>query len=342
MDCFYAAVEIREQPHLADLPVAVGGKPNGRGVLTTCNYKAREFGLRSAMPAAQALKLCPDLVLLPVRMDLYRQASQQIHTIFRRFTTQIEPLSLDEAYLDVTDVRLHRGSATLIAQAIRNQIFENQQLTASAGIASNKFLAKVASDWNKPNGQFVISPSQVESFIKDLPVKKIPGVGPVTTEKLANLGIETCEQLQAFSVPQLQQHFGRFGENLYEYARGIDHRPVKTQRERKSLSVERTFAQNLSTLEDIEHVLPDIFDELQRRLGNAQQKSRLVINGLFVKIKYFDFQITTHQHPGQQPDLAAFRQMIKHCLDNRDVSIRLLGLGVRFDTTKESPQMNLF
>lgn len=342
MDCFYAAVEIREQPHLADLPVAVGGKPSGRGVLTTCNYKAREFGLRSAMPAAQALKLCPDLVLLPVRMDLYREASQQIHKIFRRFTDQIEPLSLDEAYLDVSNVQLNHGSATLIAQAIRQQIFETQSLTASAGIANNKFLAKVASDWNKPNGQFVITPDEVAGFVKDLAVKKIPGVGPVTAEKLAGLGIETCEQLQQFSIPQLQQQFGRFGENLYEYARGIDHRSVKTQRERKSLSVERTFAQNLSTNEDIEGVLPEIFSELERRLGNARQKSTLPINGLFVKIKYFDFQITTHQHPGQKPDLTEFRQMVRHCLENRNAAIRLLGLGVRFNNEKLSAQMELF
>ena len=183
MDCFYAAIEIRDRPELANKPVAVGGRPNGRGVLTTCNYVARKYGLHSAMPSAQALKLCPKVVLLPVHMDKYKKASTEIHKIFQRYTQLIEPLSLDEAYLDVSEVDLHQGSATLIAKSIRKDIYEQQKLTASAGIAPNKFLAKVASDWNKPNGQFVITPDDVNDFVSALPVGKIPGVGPVTQNK---------------------------------------------------------------------------------------------------------------------------------------------------------------
>lgn len=342
MDCFYAAVEIREQPQLSDQPVAVGGKASGRGVLTTCNYVARQYGLHSAMPAAQALKLCPHLVLLPVRMDLYRETSRKIHQIFREFTSVIEPLSLDEAYLDVSQSSLFQGSATLIAQRIRQRIFEQETLTASAGIAGNKFLAKVASDWNKPNGQFVVPPNAVDEFMKELPVKRIPGVGPVTTEKLAGLGIHTCEQLQKLTLQELQLHFGRFGENLFQYARGIDERPVKVSRERKSLSVERTFGQDLKTSEDIEHVIPELFAELQRRLSKASGLDSLSINGLFVKLKYFDFKTTTHQCLGNTPDAEIFGHLIKHCLENRDAPVRLVGLGVRFDKDQPETQLPLF
>lgn len=341
MDCFYAAVEIREQPHLSEHPVAVGGKASGRGVLTTCNYKAREFGLHSAMPAAQALKLCPDLVLLPVRMDLYKEASRHIHKIFHQYTNLIEPLSLDEAYLDVTGSQLQRGSATLIAKEIRQQIYQEQSLAASAGIASNKFLAKVASDWNKPNGQFVIAPDSVSEFVKQLPVKRIPGVGPVTQEKLGKLGIQTCEQLQKWTVSQLSVQFGRFGENLFQYARGIDDRPVKTSRERKSLSVERTFTADLREVTAIDAIIPELMSELERRLEKAQQSQPLTINGLYVKLKYFDFKTTTHQCPGHNPDTQQFLHLIHHCLENRKAAVRLIGLGVRFDSKDTSGQLPL-
>lgn len=341
MDCFYAAVEIRDQPHLSEHPVAVGGKASGRGVLTTCNYKAREFGLHSAMPAAQALKLCPNLVLLPVRMDLYKDASRHIHQIFHQYTDTIEPLSLDEAYLDVSGSTLHRGSATLIAQDIRKQIFQEQSLAASAGIAGNKFLAKVASDWNKPNGQFVITPDSVSEFVKQLPVKRIPGVGPVTQEKLGKLGIQTCEQLQEWTLNQLINQFGRFGENLFNYSRGLDDRRVKTSRDRKSLSVETTFSVDLEGQQAIDTVIPELMEELSRRLEKANQSQELNINGLFVKIKYFDFKTTTHQCPGYNPDILQFTHLIHHCLENRNVAVRLVGIGVRFESKDTSGQLSL-
>lgn len=341
MDCFYAAVEIREQPQLTNQPVAVGGKPNGRGVLTTCNYKAREFGLHSAMPAARALQLCPELVLLPVRMDLYRDTSRQIQDIFSRYTNTIEPLSLDEAYLDVSASSLHQGSATLIAQDIRNTILEEQRLTASAGIAANKFLAKVASDWKKPNGQFAVPPSKVAEFVYTLAVKKIPGVGPVTQEKLATLGVETCGQLQQWSLGALQEQFGRFGSALYQYARGIDERDVKTSRERKSLSIERTFASDLKTRDAISSILPDLYAQLLHRLEKAQHDKQRVISGLFVKLKYHDFQVTTHQRPGNTPDIKTFGYLIQQCLENRDDSVRLVGLGVRFGLQDNPRQLTL-
>jgi DNA polymerase-4 len=201
MDCFYAAVETRDNPDLQGKPVAIGGSANKRGVLSTCNYEARTFGLHSAMLTATALQRCRQLVLLPVNMQKYRQASTQIHQIFHRYTDLIEPLSLDEAYLDVTDNTDCQGSASLLAKQIRSEIEQELRLTASAGIAPNKFLAKIASDWHKPNGQFVIPPEAIEEFMIELSVKKIPGVGKVTAEKLHKLGISTCGQLQNISQP---------------------------------------------------------------------------------------------------------------------------------------------
>ena len=197
-DCFYAAVEMRDDPSLQNYPIAVGGKSDRRGVVATCNYKAREYGVRSAMPTGQALKLCPDLVVVPGTMAKYREASMKIRQIFYRYTDKVEPLSLDEAFLDVTDCTQCSGSATLIAEEIRRAIAEEVGVTASAGVASNKFLAKVASDLNKPDGQYVITPQNIAAFVQQLEVKRINGVGKVTNEKLSRLGVKTCGDLQAF------------------------------------------------------------------------------------------------------------------------------------------------
>ena len=341
MDCFYAAIEIRDRPELENKPVAVGGRPDGRGVLTTCNYVARKYGLHSAMPSAQALKLCPKVVLLPVQMDKYRKASAEIHKIFRHYTPLIEPLSLDEAYLDVSEVNLHQGSATLIARSIRNDIYEQQKLTASAGIAPNKFLAKVASDWNKPNGQFVITPEKVDDFVSALPVGKIPGVGPVTQNKLKRLNVETCADLQKWPVEKLLQQFGKFGESLYGYARGIDERPVKTKRIRKSLSVEHTFAQNLRCEKELLDTLPDLFAELQRRYENIQQKPPGPIKTVFIKLKYHDFRVTTHQMPALKFEQSLYRKLLIEAWGKCQQPVRLVGIGMQFDTASEDAQMKL-
>jgi len=341
MDCFYAAIEIRDRPELANKPVAVGGRPNGRGVLTTCNYVARKYGLHSAMPSAQALKLCPRVVLLPVQMDKYRKASTEIHKIFQRYTQLIEPLSLDEAYLDVSEVSLHQGSATLIAKSIRKDIYEQQKLTASAGIAPNKFLAKVASDWNKPNGQFVITPEEINDFVSALPVGKIPGVGPVTQNKLKLLNVETCADLQQWSIEKLQQQFGKFGENLYGYAHGIDERPVKTRRIRKSLSVERTFEKNLRYEKELLDTLPELFSELQRRYENIRQKPPGPVKTVFIKLKYHDFRVTTHQMPASEPRQALFRKLLLEAWGKSQQAVRLVGIGMQFDTVSEDAQLKL-
>lgn len=346
MDCFYAAVELRDRPELIGKPVAVGGSPSGRGVLTTANYEARAFGVRSAMPTATALRKCPELVLLPVQMDKYREASRAIHKIFADYSDKVEPLSLDEAYLDVSDCERCAGSATLIAEEIRQRIWAQQQLTASAGISVNKFVAKVASDWNKPNGQTVIKPGEVDAFVEALPVGKVFGVGKVTEAKMFKLGIQRCGQLRAYSEPELEALFGRFGQRLYRLCRGIDNRPVKADRQRKSLSVERTYSQDRADVEALLEKLPDLMLDLERRYQKQQQ--RYAISGLFVKLKFHDFHTTTMAHSGRYFWDAAllqreFAELIQQAWLRGQRAVRLLGVGFMFEEIDTAAsQLDLF
>ena len=268
-DCFFAAIEIRDDPGLAGLPVAVGGSEERRGVIATCNYEAREYGVHSAMASATAKRICRDLIIIPGNMEKYRIASQQMHKIFREYTDLIEPLSLDEAFLDVSDTELCHGSGTLIAQEIRQKVREQIGITLSAGIAPNKFLAKIASDWNKPDGQFVITPDKIESFVLKLPVRKLYGVGKVTARKMDLLGIETCTDLQAYDKFELLEMFGSFGETLFNLCRGIDERKVQTEGRRKSISVEHTFPEDLPSLETCLSTLPELMHQLEQRIGAA-------------------------------------------------------------------------
>lgn len=332
MDCFYAAVEIRERPELAKRPVAVGGS-SGRGVLTTCNYPAREFGIRSAMPVFKARQLCPELIILPVRFQLYRKVSAQIREIFARYSKLIEPLSLDEAYLDVSHLR-QRGKE--IALSIRKDIRTETGLTASAGIAPNKLVAKIASDWNKPDGQLVVPPSKVETFMQDLPVKRIWGIGPKSAVRLAADGIETCGQLQALNRTQLAQRFGSFGLELFNLCRGIDEREVRPDRIRKSLGNERTFSQNLTDLESCRSALEAQFTELMDDL-RAHDPDRQIAK-LFVKLKFSDFKRTSAETGATQPDLKIFNELLDEVWGRSGMDVRLLGLGVRFAEHNESTE----
>src|SRR5580658_3048693 len=258
MDCFYAAVEMRERPELAGQPIAVGGGVR-RGVVTTCNYEARKFGVHSAMPGFQAREKCPNLVFLPVRFDLYRDESAKIRQILLSYTSLVEPLSLDEAYLDVSGLDRYAWD---IAKEVRRRIFEETRLTASAGIAPNKMLAKIASDWRKPNGQFAITPEQVDAFMRDLPVRKIWGVGPKSAGKFEAQGIKTCGDLQQISLAELMRRHGKWGRELYHLCRGRDDRPVEPNRIRTSLSNECTFADNLTTLEQCRRELDQLVADL--------------------------------------------------------------------------------
>jgi DNA polymerase IV len=325
MDCFYAAIEVRDQPSLEGKPVGVGGARDRRGVLTTCNYEAREFGVRSAMPTFMALQRCPKLIILPTRFDVYRKESAVIREILHRFTPLVEPLSLDEAYLDVT---AHPGAPGPLAQIIRSLIFRKTKLTASAGIGPNKLIAKIASDLKKPNGQFEVKPDEVPLFMKTLPVRKLWGIGNVTERKMERLGISTCGQLQRLSRAELQENFGKFGIELYDLCRGIDQRPVEPDRERKSLSNEETFSTDLETLAECEEKLPELFEELMADLD--QKEATRKITKIFVKLKFHDFSRTTVERAGLPPTLDQFQSLLAEGFARTKKSVRLIGLGVRF------------
>lgn len=327
MDCFYAAIEMRDNPALKNQPIAVGGRPDSRGVLCTANYLARKWGVGSAMSSARALRICPDLIIVPVDFNKYRAVAQQIREIFYEYTEKVEPLSLDEAYLDVTACPLEQNSATWMAQAICRKIYNTQELTASAGVAPNKFLAKVASDWRKPNGIFVIPPRAISTFIPTLPVGKIFGVGKVTQEKMLNLGIKTCADLQNLTKLALCQHFGTFGERLYDLARGMDTREVNPDRIRKSLSVETTFNQDITHINQCDSELESLYEELKRRLATRQENP---IYKQFVKIKFHDFTKNSAENLSSQLDFEKFKSLMQQAYQRAEKPIRLLGIGVRF------------
>ncbi len=342
MDCFYAAVEMRENPRLKGFPVAVGGRPETRGVVATCNYPAREYGIHSAMPMAQAIKKCPNLTILPVNMNLYRQVSKKIQALFKHYTHLVQPLSLDEAYLDVSDCQQCNGSATLIAKKIRQQIWQEQQLSASAGIAPNKFLAKIASDWNKPNGQFVITPQRVDDFVLQLPVKKIFGVGKVTNAKMQKLSINSCADLQKLSQIQLQEHFGKFGKQLYYLARGIDEREVITQSLRKSLSIEDTFIKDRLTLNACRAEIDKLYKNLAYRLSKNLKTNSLPVKALYIKVKFNNFKTTTAQKQAHKIDKQIYQELLETAWQRGKRPVRLIGIGVQFLTkNKNSAQMEL-
>lgn len=332
-DCFFAAIEMRDDPSLAKRPIAVGGSSDRRGVISTCNYEARRFGVHSAMPSSTAKRLCPDLLILPHRMEAYRDASLQMRAIFYDYTDLVEPLSLDEAFLDVSDSKHHQGSATRIAQEIRTRIHREIGITVSAGIAPNKFLAKIASDWNKPNGQYVITPAQVDNFVEQLPVKKIFGVGKAMAAKLAELNIFICADLQKLSVFELSQRFGQMGSRLYKLSRGIDERELTVDRRRKSLSVENTFAQDLQNLPQCLHELPTLSQQLAIRLRRVDEDYKIV--KLFVKIKFSDFSITTIERSATGVQLNEFIDLCSEAYHRKAQPVRLLGVGVRFIDLRE-------
>lgn len=340
MDAFYASVEMRDNRLLQNLPIAVGGSPDGRGVIATANYKARKYGVRSAMPSWKAMQLCPDLLIIHPNFEKYKQESRAINEIFRSFTEIIEPLSLDEAYLDVSESDAFGGSATLIAQEIRKQIWKYRNLTASAGVAPNKFLAKVASEWNKPNGLFIITPEEVDQFVKNLPIEKIYGIGQVMAKKLHSLNLYTCEELQKLDLTELDSHFGSRAWNLYELCRGIDNRPVNVERLRKSLSVESTFSQDLHSLENCLDQVPALYEKLIRRYEKI--KNHYQIKKPFVKVKFADFLTTTVESVlFPLPDIDNYKALIKIGWERKKDPVRLIGIGFTLNIDEEV-QLTLF
>ncbi|WP_078085658.1 DNA polymerase IV [Microbulbifer mangrovi] len=326
-DCFYASVEMRDDPNLRGRPVAVGGASDRRGVISTCNYEARSFGVRSAMPTSQAKKLCPDLIVVPGNMKKYREVSAQIREIFLSYTDLIEPLSLDEAYLDVSNSAHCNGSATLIAQEIRARVHRELGITISAGVAPNKFLAKIASDWQKPDGLTVIHPDSVEDFVLRLPVKKIHGVGRVTAEKMHRQGIHNCSDLRRYSLVELVQKYGKFGNRLYQLCRGVDDRAVSGDGSRKSVSVEHTFTEDLKNLDDWQEQMTHLFGRLQERMEKLGD--RYEISAAIIKVKYNDFTQSTQERSSRSARISEFKQLLQQSWDKRSDPIRLLGVGVK-------------
>ena len=329
MDCFFAAVEMRDFPELVGRPVAVGGRGR-RSVLCTANYEARQYGVHSAMPSSFALKKCPHLVIQPVRFEVYKEESRRIFEIFTDYTDLVQNISLDEAFLDVSDCPKYQGSATLIAQEIRYRIYEARKLTASAGIAPNKFIAKIASDWNKPNGQFVVTPSEIANFVKDLKIEKIWGVGKKTAEKMHGLGLRTCTDIQQKSKEELCTYFGKFGLELYNLSRGIDERPVVSERRRKSYTMERTFEQDYSH-EDCYEILGALAEQLFESLRSYLLKNpSYKVKTALVKIKFNDFHSTTVERAWQGSKVEHYHGLLEEGLGRSPLKVRLLGAGVKF------------
>jgi DNA polymerase-4 len=329
MDAFYASVEARDNPALRGRPVVVGGAPDSRGVVAAASYEARRFGIRSAMACARAYRLCPQAVFIPPNFEKYRAVSRHIHEIFHRYTDQVEGLSLDEAYLDVTRNRIGSPSATRIAQAIRREIQAETGLTASAGVAANKFLAKVACEVKKPNGLFVIRPEDVPAFLPTLPVAKVPGIGEVTRRELAELGVTTCGDLQRLSLADLARRFGKRGEFFFRMARGLDDRPVVPHRAAKSFAVEDTFAQDHDEPEWLQAKLAELAQRLSQRLAAAGTQGRTVT----LKLRLTDFSSFTRARTLRLPTAEAERltEVAAELFDASGLAgekLRLLGLGV--------------
>jgi len=327
MDYFYAQVEEREKPALKSKPVGVGGTSSRRGILCTCNYIARKYGVRGAMPTFKATALCPNLVLVKPNFQLYKEASSEIFDIFSQYTDVVEGISLDEAYLDVTNVSKLHNSGTLIAREIKEKIYKRTELTASAGISFNKLFSKIASEFNKPNGLLTITPEMAPDFMKPLEVNLINGVGKKTYEKMLGLGIKTFFDLQKLSVFELEHHFGSYGRTLHHYAYGIDHREVHNSRERKSLSVERTLMENITTDQNLKSYIIDVHDEMTRRLQNHLERK---IKTIFIKIKFHDFTQITMEIGSNSNEIEKYFSLLENKFNEFNKPIRLVGAGVKF------------
>ena len=345
MDAFYASVEQRDEPALRGKPVVVAWR-GARSVVCAASYEARRFGVRSAMPTLRAERLCPDAIFVAPDFTRYRAVSKQVREIFLRHTDLVEPLSLDEAYLDVTANKLGLESATAVAQAIRTSIHEETHLTASAGVAPNKFLAKIASDWRKPDGLFVIRPQEIDAFLQPLPVARIPGVGKVMEGKLATMGVTTVGNLRALALTELERRFGRYGLRLHELARGIDERAVTPDQPTQSISAEDTFANDLL----LEELAPHIERLAVKTWAAVVREERRIGRTVVLKLKTADFRILTRSHTPPQPP-ANLEELTSIALELRErvalppsTRYRLVGVGLSnfHDAETLQPQPELF
>lgn len=329
MDAFFAAVEQRDNPELRGKPVIVGGRPGGRGVVSTCSYEARKFGVRSAMPTNEAYRLCPHGIFVRSNFEAYKEASSIVRNIFFEYTDLVEPLSLDEAYLDVTENQKGNPSATLIAEEIRARIFEETQLTASAGVAPNKFVAKIASDFNKPNGLTVITPNKVEEFVEQLDIKKFYGVGKATQKKMHALGIKTGADLKQWAEIDLVKAFGKSGRYYYRIARGIDDREVKPHRTRKSYGKERTFSEDVGDLDWVNTFL----DDLATQISDGMRKIPTAGKTITLKVRYKNFDTITRSHSlahytNKAEEISNIAKQLLEQTEAGTREIRLLGISL--------------
>ena len=343
MDCFYAAVHVRDDPELRGRPVVVGGDPAGRGVVAAASYEARRHGIHSALPAAQARRLCPDAVFLTPDFARYRVESEAIFAIYREFTPMIEPMSLDEAYLDVGQFLGDFGSATEIAREIRRQVRRQRRLTVSVGVAPNKLVAKIASDFDKPDGLTVVRPSEVADFLAPLPVRRLHGIGPATEESLKALGVTTVSELREVSLDRLLDRFGHWGRALWRAARGLDDRPVECNHPRKSLSTERTFANDVGDLAAMDEILAEMSSEV----ADSLERSQLAAYTVFVKVRYPDFTTLTRSHtfaaPASSPDtISECAHRLLRRTEAARRSVRLLGVGTSSLVSTRVEQLPLF
>ncbi len=344
MDAFYASVEQRDFPELRGKPLVVGGDPNGRGVVAAASYEVRKFGVRSAMSCYEARKRCPEVIFVRPRFEVYRAVSSDIRQIMYRLTPHVEPLSLDEAYLDVTGLQVHKGSATLMANWLRAQILEHTGLTASAGVSFNKMLAKIASDINKPNGTAIITPADADAFISTLPIERFHGIGKATTKRLHAMGVSNGADLKRMQAAVLVQEFGKRGQFYHDIAHGRDERAVKSERTHKSVGSETTFKDNLSD----DHELRIQIYEQNADAFHQLQKKQLVAYTITLKVKYADFTQITRSHTlstAFDSASSAHYWLDKLFLDiPRELPIRLV--GVTFSSlspvTQLLPQLNLF
>lgn len=341
MDMFYAAVELLERPELRDKPVVVGGSPQSRSVVTTANYVARKFGIHSAMSCAEAYRRCPECIFIKPDFPKYHKYSQIIRSVFFRYTDLVEPLSLDEAYLDVTVNKIGEPSATRIAGMIKAEILAQTGLTASAGVGPNMFIAKIASDYKKPDGLMVVPPEKVLDFIRPLPVRRIPGIGPKSDARMAQLGIRTVADLAAQSPEWLAEHFGSFGQYLYDIARGIDEREVTSTWERKSLGEEETFQRDLLEISEIE----DYLRECARRVFEQVTKDGKRARTVTLKIKYHNFQTITRRRTLEESiatsdEVFAIARELLTRTDAGRIKIRLAGISLSTFNTAENTATN--
>jgi DNA polymerase IV len=344
MDAFYASVEERENPHLQGKPLIVGGSRNGRGVVAAANYAARKYGIHSAMPAAQAFRLYADLVSVRPRIDFYAKISRQIREIFFQFTPLVEPLSLDEAFLDVTGCEALHGSGVEIAYKVKALILKETQLIASVGVAPNKYLAKIASDLDKPDGLVVVDPDSIEKFLDPLPVGRIWGVGKVTGKTLQDLRINTIRDLRELSLEQLRERFGSQGEHFYNLARGIDHRKVVPDREAKSISHERTFETDLFEVDALRAWAQELTEQVARRL----RRHKILARTLHLKIRFSNFKTLTRSYSFDEGTNVTAKlwhlasEMLSANISTNHPGIRLLGVGVSHFSEERKVQKSLF